>query len=242
MTDLTHSRLLRIAVPIVISNATVPLLGMSWFFDTEKWASIGRDRWAAMHADTWRMAMVSAANEGPDASLEVNIPGLDSGSFSFIVVGDTGEGGLSQRALAREIVETTRRGDVRFVLVSSDVVYPNGEMKDYEERFWSPFSGISVPIVAIPGNHDWYDGLDSFAATFFTPEAARAVLARALRHAGTVPVIVETIAEVKAQNLAIARIVELVRQLNTLLDKNAAHVRVLRETLDNLAQDRKSHV
>ncbi len=30
---------------------------------------------------------------------------------------------------------------------------------------------------------------------------------------------------------------ELVRQFNTLLDKNAAHVRVLRETLDNLAHD-----
>jgi signal transduction histidine kinase len=30
---------------------------------------------------------------------------------------------------------------------------------------------------------------------------------------------------------------QLVRQLNTLLDKNAAHVRVLRETLDNLAHD-----
>ncbi len=30
---------------------------------------------------------------------------------------------------------------------------------------------------------------------------------------------------------------ELVRQLNTLLDKNGAHVRVLRETLDNLAHD-----
>lgn len=30
---------------------------------------------------------------------------------------------------------------------------------------------------------------------------------------------------------------ELVRQINTLLDKNSAHVRVLRETLDNLAHD-----
>ena len=29
----------------------------------------------------------------------------------------------------------------------------------------------------------------------------------------------------------------LVRQLNTLLNKNATHVRVLRETLDNLAHD-----
>ncbi|MBI5692340.1 MAG: HAMP domain-containing protein [Verrucomicrobia bacterium] len=34
----------------------------------------------------------------------------------------------------------------------------------------------------------------------------------------------------------------LVRQLNTLLDKNAAHVRVLRETLDNLAHDLRTPI
>lgn len=33
---------------------------------------------------------------------------------------------------------------------------------------------------------------------------------------------------------------DLVRQINTLLDKNAAHVRVLRETLDNLAHDMRT--
>ena len=161
---------------VVIITATVPLLGMSWFFDTEKWASIGRDRWAAMHTDRWRMEMVAAANPGNDPPLALDIPGVASGTFSFIVVGDPGQGGLSQRALAKQIVETSKQGDVRFVLVSSDVVYPNGEMKDYENNFWAPFSGVRVPIVAIPGNHDWYDGLDSFAATFFTPEAARAAI------------------------------------------------------------------
>jgi signal transduction histidine kinase len=35
---------------------------------------------------------------------------------------------------------------------------------------------------------------------------------------------------------------ELVRQINTLLDKNAAHVRVLRETLDNLAHDMRTPI
>ena len=40
-------------------------------------------------------------------------------------------------------------------------------------NFFLPFKGLTKPVYAIPGNHDWYDALDAFAATFFTPEAAR---------------------------------------------------------------------
>ena len=40
--------------------------------------------------------------------------------------------------------------DVRFVVVSSDVVYPTGAMKDYESRFWLPFKGVNKPVYAIP--------------------------------------------------------------------------------------------
>jgi len=29
--------------------------------------------------------------------------------------------------------------DVRFVVLSSDVVYPTGAMRDYEAKFWLPF-------------------------------------------------------------------------------------------------------
>ena len=32
------------------------------------------------------------------------------------------------------------------------------------------------PVYAIPGNHDWYDALEGFVATFFRPEAARAAM------------------------------------------------------------------
>ena len=66
------------------------------------------------------------------------------------------------------------RPDVRFVVLSSDVVYPAGSMMDYEAKFWLPFKGVTVPVYAIPGNHDWYDALDAFAATFFEMGAARA--------------------------------------------------------------------
>ena len=46
-------------------------------------------------------------------------------------------------------------------------------MKDYESRFWLPFKGVTKPLYAIPGNHDWYDALEGFVATFFEPQAAR---------------------------------------------------------------------
>ena len=47
-------------------------------------------------------------------------------------------------------------------------------MKDYEAKFWLPFKGVTKPVYAIPGNHDWYDALEAFAATFLRPDAARA--------------------------------------------------------------------
>jgi hypothetical protein len=34
-------------------------------------------------------------------------------------------------------------------------------------------NGITKPVYAIPGNHDWYDALDGFAATFYSADAAR---------------------------------------------------------------------
>ena len=63
---------------------------------------------------------------------------------------------------------------MRFVVVSSDVVYPSGAMRDYEAKFWLPFKGVTRPVYAIPGNHDWYDALEGFEATFLQADAARA--------------------------------------------------------------------
>ena len=49
-------------------------------------------------------------------------------------------------------------------------------MIDYETNFWLPFKGVTKPVYAIPGNHDWYDALEAFNATFLEPDAARAAM------------------------------------------------------------------
>ncbi|MFI5459826.1 MAG: metallophosphoesterase family protein [Isosphaerales bacterium] len=99
-----------------------------------------------------------------------------SGDFAFLVIGDTGEGDASQHVLRDQLITASRQDAVRFVVISSDVVYPTGAIKDYEAKFWLPFKGIEKPVYAIPGNHDWYDALEAFNATFLTPAAARAAM------------------------------------------------------------------
>ena len=43
-----------------IIAATVPVWGMSWYFDTENWAAAMWNSWAESRTDTWREAMVRA--------------------------------------------------------------------------------------------------------------------------------------------------------------------------------------
>ncbi len=93
--------------------------------------------------------------------------------FSFVVIGDTGEGDASQHILRDQLLLAGHRPEVKFLVLSSDVIYPSGAMKDYEPKFYLPFNGFHKPIYAVPGNHDWYDALESFAANFLEPRAAR---------------------------------------------------------------------
>jgi len=159
--------------------ATVPVWGMSWFFDTENWATGIWNSWAEARTDRWREAMVHAVTgpAGADAiTFAVRPPGAQSGDFSFVVIGDTGEGDASQHALRDQLLTVAGQEDLRFVVISSDVVYPNGSMIDYETNFWLPFKGVTKPVYAIPGNHDWYDALEAFNVTFLEPDAARAAM------------------------------------------------------------------
>jgi uncharacterized membrane protein HdeD (DUF308 family) len=175
---------LRIGLPLsALLAAIMPVLGMSWYFDTENWASGVWDRWAATRADEWRMSMAKASGEGfgPNA-FALHPAGIqDSADFSFVVVGDPGEGDASQLILKDNIMQVAAQPDVKFVVVSSDVVYPSGQLKDFEKKFWMPFKGVTKPIYAIPGNHDWYDAMDGFNATFLRPEIARKVMKARIR-------------------------------------------------------------
>jgi 3',5'-cyclic AMP phosphodiesterase CpdA len=117
---------------------------------------------------------VLAQSGATPTTFAVTPEGVDSGDFSFIVIGDTGEGDASQQVLRDQLLAVANRPEVRFVVVSSDVVYPTGAMRDYEAKFWLQFKGVTKPVYAIPGNHDWYDALEAFAATFLQANAARA--------------------------------------------------------------------
>lgn len=155
--------------------AIMPVLGMSWYFDTENWASGIWDSWAAKRTDEWRSAMSLSTGVKPSPSAFRLVPeGLtDSADFSFVVVGDPGEGDASQLVLKDQILKVCDQPQVKFLVISSDVIYPSGAMKDFERKFYLPLKGVTKPVYAIPGNHDWYDALEGFAANFYTPDAAR---------------------------------------------------------------------
>ncbi len=172
---------LQIGLPgAAILAATTPIWGMSWYFDSENWASGIWNSWAEARTDSWREAMIRAVQPkvSPPSTaataFAVQPPGLDAqADFSFVVIGDTGEGDASQHVLRDQLLAAAAQPDVKFVVLSSDVVYPTGAMRDYEARFWLPFKGVTKPVYAIPGNHDWYDALEGFAATFLEPDFAR---------------------------------------------------------------------
>lgn len=166
-----------------ILAGTMPVWGVSWYFDTENYAAGIWNSWAEARTDTWREAMVQAVTaraavaNRPAPTFALQPPGVTNGAdFAFLIIGDTGEGDASQHVLRDQLILAAAQPDVRFVIVSSDVVYPIGAMRDYEAKFFLPFKGVTKPVYAIPGNHDWYDALEAFAATFLEPDAARTVM------------------------------------------------------------------
>jgi hypothetical protein len=76
------------------------------------------------------------------------------------VVGDPGEGDRSQRAVIPPLLAL--QNDCDFLVLCSDVIYPAGDVNQYEKKFYQPLEHWQKPIYALPGNHDWYDELEGF--------------------------------------------------------------------------------
>jgi hypothetical protein len=82
---------------------------------------------------------------------------------------------LAQPALEAD-GETLPRG--RILLLGGDQVYPSATPEQYEDRFIGPFASAlpstehpdKPDMFALPGNHDWYDGLVSFLRVFCARE------------------------------------------------------------------------
>ncbi|MFE0351871.1 metallophosphoesterase family protein [Streptomyces nigra] len=107
----------------------------------------------------------------------------DPDRFSFLVMGDTGEGDDPQYAVVPGLLKEGR--DTRFAILASDVIYPVGGADDYGPKFFRPYQDYRAPIYAIPGNHDWYEDLTAFMRVFcddappLPPEPAPRPLSRA---------------------------------------------------------------
>jgi uncharacterized membrane protein HdeD (DUF308 family) len=173
---------LRLGLPLAVLFAAInPIWGFNWYFNTESWASGFYEKITELRVDKWRASMVGAVElayaDRSNSLFEMTPTGIDQGDFSFIVIGDPGEGDGSQYSLVESYLELGRREAIKFLVISSDVIYPAGAMSDYEQNFYLPFKGFRKPIYAFPGNHDWFDALEGFNANFMEPKAARAALA-----------------------------------------------------------------
>jgi hypothetical protein len=143
-------------------------------------------------ANTVRKAYVKGMLGGVatvDSSAQIAPPLRTPFAFTFAIIGDPGEGDDSQlyplrpeRWEKKEAIRKALQGGAQtddspdfveallsladFAIISSDVVYPAGELMDFERGVYRPYNGLNIPIYAIPGNHDWYDDLQGFLVNF----------------------------------------------------------------------------
>lgn len=105
-------------------------------------------------------------------------------SFCFDFVADAGDGWNPTYAVARLLAEPVLSVDgqrlpaSRVLVMGGDQVYPTASRDAYQRRLIAPYLQASadahnetkaeprVDLYAIPGNHDWYDGLRAFLGVF----------------------------------------------------------------------------
>ncbi len=105
----------------------------------------------------------------------------ENGAYWVDYMADTGDGFLSTYTMAYLLaqdhlkVEGGGGGELKagqVLILGGDQCYPQATREDYKKRLVTPFSwAFDVPqperkLFAIPGNHDWYDGLAAFDSLF----------------------------------------------------------------------------
>ena len=103
----------------------------SWFGDP---TGRTRDRWVEQR---------TAAGAAPADKV---VRRDDPDRFSFMVIGDTGEGDDPQYAVVPGFLKAGQ--DSRFAVLASDVVYPVGTADDYGAKFHRPYKDYQAPIYA----------------------------------------------------------------------------------------------
>lgn len=105
----------------------------------------------------------------------------DRSSLTVDYVADLGDGFDATFSIATMLAQDnlesngdkTKRGDV--LIMGGDQVYPTASREEYANRLQGPYEAAfpknledekRPALFAIPGNHDWYDGLSNFLKVF----------------------------------------------------------------------------
>lgn len=128
---------------------------------------------------------------------------VHNGNFWFDFIADTGDGWNSTYAVARLLAQETiapgagakelPRGKI--LVMGGDEVYPTASREEYGNRLLAPYELAHEPekgkpawppktrpdLYAVPGNHDWYDGLNAFFGLFCRRRIAHAGMIGAAR-------------------------------------------------------------
>ncbi|MBD2772752.1 metallophosphoesterase family protein [Iningainema tapete] len=100
----------------------------------------------------------------------------EESEFSFLVIGDSGSGAHRGHNPQRQVAEMMlpHTGECSFMLHTGDVIYLVGSNEFYQDNFIKPYREFilggehperiaydqmvfSLPILPVPGNHDYYD-------------------------------------------------------------------------------------
>ena len=103
----------------------------------------------------------------------------ESGAFWIDYVADVGDGFESTYTtaylLAQDSLDVRGAGKLQhgeILIMGGDQCYPQATREEYKKRLLQPFNwafSVREPdrkLFAIPGNHDWYDGLNAFDSLF----------------------------------------------------------------------------
>jgi len=87
---------------------------------------------------------------------DVRLPNK-AGSLKFAVIGDSGQPGGGQTAIADQMVKWRGRFPFEFVIMTGDNLYGRESPRDYEKKFSIPYKALidtGVKFYASLGNHD----------------------------------------------------------------------------------------
>ena len=103
----------------------------------------------------------------------------ESGAFWIDYVADVGDGFEPTYALAyllaQDSLDVRGAGNLRhgeILIMGGDQCYPQATREEYKKRLILPFEWAfstreaARKLFAVPGNHDWYDGLNAFDSLF----------------------------------------------------------------------------